>query len=296
VVEHGDGAYVTTHAHDADVLGAVPMYTLYQMADWGDDGPTELNALNTTSFMKMYWRSARLMFGLLGSYGKPALVNLEPDFWGYCQTYFKMTGKSPTEIPAYVQDETDNPDCTSLPNNLTGMALCLVQLRNKYATNALLGFAPSLWGNTAQATADFMNAVIDHTKYDFVIVQTLDRDAGCLESGVDCSRAGSGWYWSDSDYTNAFNSATTLHTVIGLPLLWWQTPLGVAKSTSGGTTKHYRDNRVLTFFSSPSRLVQAGAFGMVFGAGDLNQTNITTDQGQFWQATLSYYATPASLP
>jgi hypothetical protein len=85
------------------------------------------------------------------------------------------------------------------------------------------------------------------------------------------------------------------HERTGLPILWWQTPLGVPSDTPGGTAKKYRDNRVKYFFEHPGELVSAGGFGMDFGTGAPNQTDVTTDDGQFASAVTKYYGAPASI-
>ena len=43
-------------------------------------------------------------------------------------------------------------------------------------------------------------------------------------------------------------------------------------------------------------LVNAGAVGVVFGAGEVHQTTIKTDGGQFKKLSTTYYAAPATLP
>ena len=287
----GSGAFVSVFAMEADRLGAVPMFTLYQMADWGDGQGIEISAVANATFMRMYWPAAKLMFTRLGAYGKPALVNLEPDFWGYAE----RTSSDPATIYADVQDE--GADCAGLSNTVAGMAQCLVRLAHTYAPKTLVGFSPSIWGgNSVQEVASFMVA-LGAGQGDFVVMQTLDHDAGCFEvQGTNCQRAGSGWYWSTSDFQTNFSNAQTLSQTIGKPLLWWQTPLGVARSEPGGTTNRYRDNRVQYFFAHPSQLVAAGAFGVVFGAGASTDTFITTDGGQFQRATRDYFAAPVPLP
>jgi hypothetical protein len=82
---------------------------------------------------------------------------------------------------------------------------------------------------------------------------------------------------------------------LGLPMMWWQVPFGVPSTTSGGTAGHYRDNRVHYMFSHVSDFVAAGGVGAVFGTGASNQTDITTDGGQFKTAVASYFANPTSL-
>jgi hypothetical protein len=286
--------YVCVVADAAESIGAIPMYTQYQMANNGDGN---ISVINNSAFMKTYWARAKLMFQDIGKYGKPALVNLEPDFWGYIEEH-----GDPTKITALV---SSNADCASEPNTVTGLAGCLITMARKYAPKAYVGFPPSSWG--APTTADvvaFMNK-LGAQKADFIVEQTLDRDAGCFEVSPQpsyCSRSGSGWYWDETNETHPnfqdhLNEATAYHTGIGdLPLIWWQTPEGVPSTSRGGSAYHYRDNRMHYFLTHPAQLVAAGGLAVVFSTGEDHQTNITTDAGEFQALHNSYLATPAKLP
>src|SRR5438105_3250413 len=63
------------------------------------------------------------------------------------------------------------------------------------------------------------------------------------------------------------------HAGLGnLPVIWWQTPMGVPSSSPGGTPGHYRDNREDYFLKHPSELTAVGGLAVVFSAGASNQT------------------------
>ena len=78
--------------------------------------------------------------------------------------------------------------------------------------------------------------------------------------------------------------------------MWWQMPFGVPSATPGGSAGHYRDNRVRYLFAHTDEFVAAGGFGAVFGTGAGNQTDITSDGGQFKAAVTAYNAKPTPLP
>ena len=77
----GNGSYVAEVVASSDRLGAVPMFTLYQMATWGDG--FGIYSVQDDTFMKGYWENVRLMYKGIKAYGKPTLVHFEPDFWGF---------------------------------------------------------------------------------------------------------------------------------------------------------------------------------------------------------------------
>jgi hypothetical protein len=291
------GAYVGIVAAAADSVDAVPMFTLYQMAQLGDGN---LAGINDSSFMTGYWANVKLMFQQIAVYGKPALVNLEPDFWGYVQR--QASGGDPTRMPAKV---TIASDCSSLSNDVVGVAGCMLKLARTYAPNAYVGFPPANWGadTTAQLTA-YMNK-LGSANADFIVMQTSDRDAGCFEvvpQPSQCVRTGSPWYWDASNQTHPnfhdhFAMVDTYRKAVGnLPVIWWQTPMGAPSSTPGGTDKHYRDNRVQYFLTHPAEITAVGGLGVVFSTGHTSQTNVTTDGGQFQTLSLQYLGNPQPLP
>lgn len=289
------GAYVDqVVAKEADDLGAVPMFTFYQMASLGDGN---LAGINDKSFMTTYWQQAKLLFQRLGLYGKPALVNFEPDFWGYVLLQ-GPEGKQ-TTLAAQV---TLASDCADLSNTVAGLGACFLRLARTYAPKALIGFPPSDW--MVDATHDPIDilkkaGILDA---DFVVMQTLDRDAGCFESASvpECQGRQGSFYWDESNATHPnfqdhFAEAAKYHNEFGKPLIWWQTPLGVPASSRGGSNKHYRDNRVHYFLTHPKELVAAGGLAVVFSTGADSQTDITTDGGQFKTLCQAYLASPAPL-
>ena len=289
--------YVCVVMDAANSIGAIPMYTYYQMANNGDGN---ISVVNDATFMATYWSRLKLLFQDIATLKTPALVNVEPDFWGYVE--LNAPGHDPTQMAVVV---SSNPDCATLPNTITGYTGCVLAMARKYASNAYIGFPPSSWGgNSAADVVAFMNAA-GAQKADFIVEQTLDRDAGCFEvmpEPSDCARGGTGYYWDESNQTHPnfqdhLAEAQAYHTGIGnLPIIWWQTPEGVPSSTPGGTVGHYRDNRVHYFLTHPDEMVAAGGLGVVFSNGDGNQTSVSTDGGQFKSLDGAYMAAPTPLP
>jgi hypothetical protein len=289
--------FVCVVADQAHSVGAIPMYTYYQMANNGDGN---ISVVNDAAFMATYWSRLKLMFQDIAAFKTPALVNFEPDFWGYTER--AAPGSDPTQLAAVVNS---NPDCATLQNNVAGYAACLIAMARKYAPNAYVGFSPSAWGgDTTADVVAFMNAV-GAQNADFIVEQTLDRDSGCFEKAPQpayCTRSGSGWYWDESNQTHPnfqdhLAQVAAFHSGIGnLPIIWWQTPEGVPSSSSGGTDSHYRDNRVHYFLTHPAQLTAVGGLGIVFSTGENHQTNVTTDGGQFQSLSGAYMVAPATLP
>jgi hypothetical protein len=289
--EHGDGAFVSVVAKGADDHGMTPMLTIYSMASRGDGN---LEVLTDAAFMTKYWDSAKLVMTRLALFGKPALMQLEPDFWGYAVNQ-SPDGKGTVKVAGAAAD------CAGMPDDFSGFTSCWTKLRDQYAPKVALGVHVSDFGGNVQTTLSFFNG-IGAKKVDFLTTDMLDRDAGCFEAHIDgnCQRDEGGWYWDETNKTSpnfhdhlAF--VKTVTTSLGLPMLWWQVPFGVPSDKPGGTPGHYRDNRVKYIFEHVPEFVAAGGVGAVFGTGAENQTDYKTDGGQFKDAVTKYFASPTAL-
>jgi hypothetical protein len=288
----GDGAFVDTFARSADAHGTTPMFTLYAMADEDEDN---MHVLSDPGYMGAFWTGARMLFQRLGAYGKPSVVHLEPDFWGFAQRA-SPDGTHPVLVKRFASE------CRDATDDLRGMARCLLELARTYAPAAAVGFHASAWAGTPASIVRFFRA-IGADGADLVVTDVADRDAGCWERGTDPQCQGpklTGLYLDETNRTSPnFHEelawAKEIHDGLGLPVLWWQVPLGVPRDRAGGRTDHYRDNHVHYMFDHVDELIDAGGVGAVFGAKVPHQTTIATDGGQFKAAVARYFQSPAPL-
>jgi len=286
-----DGAYVTFTAQAAQAYGAVPMFTLYQMTA---NGEGNLSGISDATFMGKYWGQVRLMYQRIAELDKPALVNVEPDFWGFAAS--QAPGRDLTKMAAAVSGQ---PECSTLPDTVAGLGQCFVQMGRKVAPKALIGFPPAFWNGTPVEVAAMMRAV-GANQADFIVAQTSDRDAGCREVAsppAECQNGSAPFYWDASNRTSPNfhdnqKQYSDYRTALGngLPILWWQTPMGVPSDTPGGTDQHYRDNHVDYMLTNTQEYGDMHTFGIVFSAGADSQTSISTDGGQFARLSAQYLA------
>ena len=282
-----DGAFITYTAQANQAYGAISMFTLYQMQ--GD-----LSGINDATFMNKYWGQTRLMYQLIADLRQPVLINLEPDFWGFLAS--QAPGRDATRVPAIVSNQ---PECAGLPDNAAGLGQCLVQMGRQIAPKALVGFPPSFWSGTAAEIGAQMRAV-GADKADFIVAQTSDRDAGCWEAESppdECTGRSGTFYWDASNKTSpnfhdSQKQISDYRAVLGngLPILWWQTPMGVPSDTPGGTDQHYRDNHVDYMLRNAQEYGDIHTFAIVFSRGGSHQTSLATDGGQFARLSGQYLA------
>ena len=294
-----DGVYVDMVIAAAQRNGAIPMFTYFQLA-------SELSKKNYGIFthpnMKLYLQDLKVMFERIASFDIPAIVQLEPDFFGYMQG--ENIDLVKTKVNLHYDDFQDFKDFTENP---IGLMQGIVAMCRKIAPKVKIGYHVSRWASwwdtsipiydletKANDVADFLLR-LGADKTDFVTIETLDRDAGYKET-----MSQGEYYWDETNETypnfaQYFEWVEHVSARMNLPVLWWQLPLGVPSKIQGGTREHYRDNRVRYFFKHVQELIDCGSFGMVFGAGATGQTLITTDEYQFRDAMREHNKNPKEI-
>jgi len=80
----------------ADSVGAVPMFTLFLFSA---DNLSDMTSLGSASYMQAYWSDTITLFKAINAFGKPVLINVEPDFWGFAQAVVNSNyGGDPTKV------------------------------------------------------------------------------------------------------------------------------------------------------------------------------------------------------
>jgi hypothetical protein len=255
------------------------------------EGPQEVTvAARDHAFMTAYLDDFRFFLRQLGSV--PAVVHIEPDFWGYAQHAAQAAGVDAHGLVAAVSSANPT-DCSSAENSIAGLGRCMVSMVRTHAPGALVSLHGSAWASgfdcvsnrsisldvaaEARKTADFLLAAGADCA-DLVVVDLSDRDAG--------------WYqrqgpprdtWLDAtdaelpSFAQAFNWSKALADRSGKKVLWWQLPVG--NMSLGNTCGAWQDNKLDYFFDHPDRVAASGAAGMAFGSGATCQTDPDSDGG-----------------
>lgn len=286
------GGYFAQVIAKVDISKATtPMSSVYAVTGSGENN---FAILVDDGYMKEYWDTAKLLMQRYGELDTPALVHLEPDFWAYAQQ--KSKG-DPATIPVHLPT-----DCSSLPADISGMARCWFKLAHDNAPKVLVGLHASEWAaGSGEEVGEFLKK-LGAAEADLIVIDMLDRDAGCFEDAKlpQCMRGGS-FYLDETNttspnYKERLGFAKQVSTITGKPILWWQLPFGVPSEQPGGTPGHFRDNKVHYVFSHIQEFVDAGGVGAAFGTGSGDQTYPDTDGGQFDAAVKAYFAAPVPLP
>jgi hypothetical protein len=296
------GQFVRDFASGTAAAGLRPMFTYYLILPAAQarlgvgEGTAEATvAARDLAFMRAYLDDFRFFLRQVGV--APAVVHVEPDFWGYAQHAARAAGTDAHGLPARVASANPT-DCAAAEESIAGLGRCMISMVRRYAPNALVGLHGSAWAsgfdcvfNTAlsldvaaegRRTADFLLAAGAGCA-DLVVIDISDRDAGWYQRQVPPRNS-----WLDGSnsvlptFTQAFTWSRAVADRAGRKVLWWQVPVGNmalpnACDASGSGTN--QDDKLDYFFDHPDRVAASGAAGMAFGAGASCQTTPENDGG-----------------
>jgi hypothetical protein len=275
---NANGGFIPMYIQESEKLGVIPVFSYYSMilASPGKDtgmGPAAVavNCVHADT-MKRYWSDVLLFMKKAGESGKPVILHVEPDVWGYFLSAPEFQPNNPASIRVAVQS-TGLSDLSALDNTLSSFGKAFGILRDRYAPNVILAWHASRRPEvSARQEAAALQAC---GPWDLVFTDVGDRDAGFREA-----RTGdkSGW-WEEKDFTAFREWSAELHRETGLPLLLWRIPLGNrVMAACNNTPWHYMDNRAeywLENYPQNPHLAEwarAGFVGFLFGGGTVECT------------------------
>ncbi|THA50658.1 RICIN domain-containing protein [Streptomyces sp. A1136] len=283
------GAYVTwSDAHVAQATykgGPRPQksfWTWYSLRDLGDlagsgDGPGEVKAINRVDLLTLYMNDYRFFLQKIGN--SHDMIDLEPDFWGYVRSL-----GNPHQVAAQVSGANPT-DCGSQENSAAGLTRCLIAMARTYAPNATVGMHLSCWDwpdNTQGCAKDY--ASLGARNADFLVADVSDRDAGWYAQPA---HGGHDDFWTDRKAAASLGFYKTMAESVGKPVVLWQIPVG--NMAQNNTLNHYKDDKVDWLFSHMDQVAKAHIAGLLFGAGQQEQTSIETDGGNLIGKTIAYH-------
>jgi hypothetical protein len=283
------GEFAAYYMRDSGDNGYIPAFVYYEMLQsngpsGNGEGGTDLAHLGSTSTMNAYYADWALLMQKIGAYGKPALVIVEPDLWGFIEQTVTESGNSAANVPASVAS-SGYADAQGFPNTAQGYAWALLHMRDKYAKNAILALHASTWGtkidlasNTSAGldavgigaqTAQFLNTAglagnpSGVSSFDLVSNDIADHDSGQ-----------SGNWWDKNNvtfpnFTRYLQYSGALSNGTGRRLVMWQVPAGNQHfDTENNSPGHTQDNKAEYILGHIADFANAGIAGVLFGPGN----------------------------
>jgi len=280
-----NGTFVSRYMRESRRAGVTPVFSWYvlQHSRPGRGGRTERGAvraaLRDRGFRRAWMDNLALALRRIGD--RRAVIQIEPDFWGYVQ-----------------QVHGDR-----APRKVRRLARRMVRMRDRLAPRVLLAYHVSIWGTNTDIVlqnssrrevrrlgtraARFYRSL--GARFDLVFGEMDDRDAGYNE--VVNGDGGLSW-WTRADYRRHVRFFERFVQVSRRRVVIWQIPLG--SRGLDNTHRRYRDNKVERLLRDPERrwlrrYARAGVIGFLFGAGSSDATSPDADGGVFYESARRYY-------
>jgi MYXO-CTERM domain-containing protein len=313
-----DGSWVDGFFSTIDGYGIIPGIHLYNVGynhAGGDSGI--LTEVQDSSWTKEYFTEFKALMTHAKKFGKPVIVMLEQDSWGYLEL---QSNNDPTVMAAVAS--TGLPELQGLPNTLAGFGMAFLAIRKSVgAYNVALGPDMAYWAsggdimNFPPSDTQDLQSFVDHQWQFFGSFvgpnQTGDRfdfSVSCPDS-ADCKSYTDGRpCWDPSD-TASVNTPSINRYIQWLHLynqksgtrwLLTQVPLGNSQHRNvpfdGTARSGYGDNKAEYLFQveSPAsttirdthlaNFANAGVWAIWFGSsddGDTPSTDLWKDNQPF---------------
>jgi hypothetical protein len=238
--------------------------------------------------MRAYYQDLKLFFQKAGAMKDRTIVlHVEPDLWGFMHKDARTDDAA--RIPIVV-GSSGLQELSDLPDNLSGFARAIVRLRDRGASNVLLGYHVSSWGTgTDLFVSNARDAVVDDVaqreaafyqslgaQFDLAFAEFSDRDAAFKQHVY--RDKGRSW-WDADDFTRHVRFLSRFVDLTGKRIVLWQIPVGNTRMRAmNNTWNHFQDTRVEWLLDDPDRghlkqYVGAGVIGLLFGRGADGATN-----------------------
>lgn len=295
------GQFATSYMQESDQHGYLPAFVFYEICPSNGSHPSDYCGghnveqdtanIDNASVMYAYFGNWVLMLQKIRAFGKPVLVIVEPDLWGFLQNAAGGSDNA-ASVPASVAS-SGFADAAGFPNNGQGFAWALLHMRDKYAANAVLTLHASTWASDndiavssdpgldvagmARREAAFLNSAgLVGNPPGVSTWDLLSSDVADFDSAQPGGRS-----WWDR-YNRTFPNFARYLTFIGdlsqqtrRRIVMWQVPVGNQYfDTMNNTPGHYQDNRAEYILGHVASFATAGIIAVLFGPGNGGTMNI----------------------
>jgi hypothetical protein len=324
-----DGSWGRGYMNESSTQGYIPAIQYYQLfgEPGGGEGQTLAKVQNGAT-MKSYFGDFKLLMQRAKEFGKPVMVLLEADAFGFLENQSGGNSNAYAAISASGMAEL-----AGLPNTVAGWGLAFLQLRKAVgASNVILGIHLSGWASGKDiaygSVTDPLGPEVDKVynflapaglaanvtgqTYDVLVGDPLDRDSDYYR----VVQGQTNRWWDASD--TASISSRSFNRYAEWLRLWnqkarrrwvlWQIPLGNSNHknvwNNGGAREGYKDNRTEYFFAGGTahlvKFANAGVIALLFGAGaggvSSYQNDTYTDGQPFMKSRAGAFLNAGGLP
>src|SRR5262245_15572728 len=140
----------------SDANHYIPVFSYYELlqsrpSTGANESDRDFSNLNNAFTMNAYYANFKLLMQHAAGFGKPVVVQVEPDLWGYLQQ--RAAGAGAATLTAKVE-ASGFADVAGIPDTAQGFAWALLKLRDVYAPNAILALHASMWGSGIDVATD----------------------------------------------------------------------------------------------------------------------------------------------
>lgn len=300
-----DGTYALDFMKSCAQMNAVPYIQYYCMNEMPGGGETQFyTKTKNAATMKEYFSDFILLMKKVKEFGKPVVILVEADGFGFMQKQTKSTSDY-----CAIKD-TGLSELKSLPNSVAGWGMSFLEIRRKVGVkNALLGIHVSGWASGKDivyfSTSDKLQPEVDKVysflspmglgsnqtgeTYDLLVGDPLDRDPEFYRINNKQDR------WLDTNDNASINSKSFNRYAEWLRLwnvkskkrwILWQIPLGNSNhknvNNNGGAREGYKGNFPEYFFGNGmsnhlTKYANSGVIALLFGAGTKGQSSYQND-------------------
>src|SRR5438093_2896133 len=155
------GAYATYYMDASNADGYLPVLPYYELlqsspSTGSNESDRDFSNLNNAATMAAYYANFKLLMRLAGAFGKPVVVHVEPDLWGYLQ---QRAGAGNASTLGASVASSGFAEASGFPNSAQGFAWELLKLRDTYATNVALAIHASEWASGVDVATDTRSSV-----------------------------------------------------------------------------------------------------------------------------------------
>ncbi|WP_145176739.1 glycosyl hydrolase family 8 [Gimesia aquarii] len=251
---------VHSYLRESLKLGMIPQFVYYNIPDAGESYTTNLEHINSLSYMENYFRDLKFVLDTIRTEAGDELVQmiLEPDFIGYLMQNADAPASAISAMTsaAYSSGVLQAGVDPQFDNSAAGLIQAINYTISSYAPNVEFGWQFNLWASPgietpipitgivhltdtlginagraaiareAELIAQYyMDAGVLSYGADFISLDKYGLDAGA-ENGAASNPEASTWFWNNDHWHNYLLIVQTLTETTDREMVLWQIPVG----------------------------------------------------------------------